>query len=130
MTAPNPPLVLIAEDEVLVSMFLADIVEEAGMEVCGTARTCEEGRAAAAARPPGVALVDVNLKGGSGNGLDLAAALKAEHGTAVILVTGESGVADWPEVAALRPAGVLEKPFLPDALIAALRHATAARVAD
>lgn len=127
MTSSNPPVVLIAEDEVLVSMFLVDIIEEAGMAVCGTARTCEEGRAAAAARPPDLALVDVNLKGGSG--LDLAAGLMADHGTAIILVTGESGVADWPEVEALRPAAVLEKPFLPDRLIAALQGAAEARAA-
>lgn len=126
MTSPSLPVVLIAEDEVLVSMFLADIVEEAGMEVCGTARTCDEGHAAAAARRPDVALVDVHLKGGSG--LDLAAALVAEHGTAVILITGETGVADWPEVIALRPAAVLEKPFMPDSLVAALQAAAAARV--
>src|SRR5699024_5842830 len=102
MSSPPPPIVLVAEDEVLVSMFVVDIIEEAGMAVGGTARTCEEGRAAAAARPPDLALVDVNLKGG-GNGIDLAAGLIADHGTSVIFITGESGVAAWPQVEALRP---------------------------
>ena len=125
MTSPAPTVVLIAEDEVLVSRFLADLVEDAGMVVGGIARTAEEGRSAAEARPPDLALVDVNLKAGSG--IDLAAGLMADHGTAIVFITGESGVADWPEVAALRPAAVLEKPFMPDRLIEALQDAAAAR---
>lgn len=128
MTPPAPLVVLIAEDEVLVSRFLADLVEDAGMVVGGIARSADEARAAAAARPPELALVDVNLKGSSGNGIDLAANLMAGHGTAIIFITGESGVADWPEVTALQPAAVLEKPFLPDELIAALRCAADARI--
>lgn len=127
MTASAPIVVLIAEDEVLVSHFLADLVEDAGMVVGGIARTAEDARAEAAARPPELALVDVNLKGG-GNGIALAAGLMADHGTAIVFITGETGVADWPEVAALRPAAVLEKPFLPDQLIAALRGAAEARI--
>lgn len=127
MTASAPIVVLIAEDEVLVSHFLADLVEDAGMVVGGIARTAEDARAEAAARPPELALVDVNLKGG-GNGIALAAGLMADHGTAIVFITGETGVADWPEVAALRPAAVLEKPFLPDELIAALRGAAEARI--
>lgn len=128
MTAPDPIVVLIAEDEVLVSMFLADLVEDAGMVVGGTARTCDEGRAAAAARPPHLALVDVNLKGGSG--LDLAARLIADHGTAIVLISGESGLAERPDVAALRPFAVLEKPFMPDSLVAALQGAADAHRVD
>ena len=56
------------------------------------------------------------------------AGLMADHGTAVVFITGESGVADWPEVAALKPAAVLEKPFLHDDLIAALQGAAEARI--
>ena len=125
MTAPDPIVVLIAEDEVLVSMFLADIIEDAGMVVGGTARTCAEGRSAAAARPPHLALVDVNLKDGSG--LDLAAGLMADHGTAVVLISGESGLSERPDVTALRPFAVLEKPFMADSLMAALQGAADSR---
>ena len=49
MTSPAPLSVLIAEDEVLVSMFLADVVEDAGLRVAGVARTVQDAIAKAEA---------------------------------------------------------------------------------
>ena len=66
--------VLIAEDEVLVSMFLADLVEDAGFEVVGVARTAPDAVALAQQHRPDIALMDANLKGGA-SGIDAAEVL-------------------------------------------------------
>ena len=126
MPQDDPVTVLIAEDEVLVSMFLADLVEDAGMTVCGVARSIDDAVRLGMKCRPDLALVDLNLRGG-GSGVDLARRLIADFGTAVLFISGETGVADRPDVAALRPAAVLEKPFLPDQLTAALEQAARQR---
>lgn len=122
MTSPAPLSVLIAEDEVLVSMFLADVVEDAGLRVAGVARTVQDAIAKAEADPPDLALLDMNLKGGSG--LEVARALAA-HGTAVLFISGDPGIERDPAVQAVRPAAVLEKPCMPDRLIEALQQVAA-----
>ena len=122
MTSPAPLSVLIAEDEVLVSMFLADVVEDAGLRVVGVARTVQDAIAKAEADPPDLALLDMNLKGGSG--LEVARAL-ATHGTAVLFISGDPGIERDPAVQAVRPAAVLEKPCMPDRLIEALQQVAA-----
>lgn len=128
MIQDDPVTVLIAEDEVLVSMFLADLVEDAGMTVCGVARSIDEAMRLARECRPDLALLDLNLRGGA-SGIALARDLIADYGTTVLFVSGETGVADRPDVAALRPAAVLEKPFLPDQLTAALEQAARQRSA-
>lgn len=122
MTSPAPLSVLIAEDEVLVSMFLADVVEDAGLRVAGVARTVQDAIAKAEADQPDLALLDMNLKGGSG--LEVARALAA-HGTAVLFISGDPGIERDPAVQAVRPAAVLEKPCMPDRLIEALQQVAA-----
>lgn len=122
MTSSAPLSVLIAEDEVLVSMFLADVVEDAGLRVAGVARTVQDAIAKAEANPPDLALLDMNLKGGSG--IEVARAL-ADYGTAILFISGDSGIERDPAVQALRPAAVLEKPCMPDTLIETLRHVAA-----
>lgn len=122
MTSPAPLSVLIAEDEVLVSMFLADVVEDAGLRVAGVARTVQDAIAKAEADPPDLALLDMNLKGGSG--LEVARAL-ATHGTAILFISGDPGIERDPAVQAVRPAAVLEKPCMPDRLIEALQQVAA-----
>ena len=56
--------VLIVEDDVLVSMFLADLVEDADFDLVGVARTAAEALALAQEHRPDIALMDANLKGG------------------------------------------------------------------
>lgn len=122
MTDADSLSVLIAEDEVLVSMFLADVVEDAGLRVAGVARTVGDAIAKAHANPPDLALLDMNLKGGSG--IEVARAL-AVYGTAILFISGDSGLDRDPAVQAIGPAAVLEKPCMPDRLIAVLQKVAA-----
>ena len=122
MSTPAKLRVLIAEDEVLVSMFLADLVEDAGFEVVGVARTAPDAVALAQQHRPDIALMDANLKGAA-SGIDAAQAMVRDQDIALIFISGDSGLADDPAVAALKPVAVVEKPCMPDDLTAVLQRA-------
>lgn len=114
--------VLIVEDDVLVSMFLADLVEEAGFDIVGPARSATEAVALAQEHQPDIALLDVNLKGGS-TGVSAAETLVRDQDIAIIFISGDSGLIHDPAVAALNPVAVVEKPCMPDELTAVLHRA-------
>lgn len=118
--------VLIAEDEVLVSMFLSDLVEDAGFEVVGVARTAPDAVALAREHRPDIALMDANLKGGA-SGIAAAEEMVRDHDISIIFISGDSGLADDPAVAALKPVAVVEKPCMPDDLNAVLQRAASLR---
>lgn len=118
--------VLIAEDEVLVSMFLSDVVEDAGFDVVGIARTASEAVALAQEHRPDIALVDANLKGGS-TGLSAAETMVRDQDVAIIFISGDGGLSHDPAVAALKPVAIVEKPCMPDELTAVLQRAARLR---
>lgn len=126
MTTSAKLRVLIAEDEVLVSMFLADLVEDAGFDVVGVARTASEAVVMAQEHRPDIVLMDANLKGGS-TGISAAETLVRDQDIAIIFISGDSGLIHDPAVIALKPVAVVEKPFMPDELTAVLLRAASHR---
>ena len=119
-----PGTVLIVEDEPLVAMYLADLVEDMQRTVVGPAATPEAALEAAAQTPPEVAIIDANL-GGRGDGIVLAGELQGRHGTRIIFLSGDASLSGNPAVCALDPLAVLQKPCPPGELEAALRAAKA-----
>lgn len=113
--------VMIIEDESLVAMFLADLVEDLGWVVIGPVASRAAALRAAANNRPAVAIVDVSL--GSESGIGLAQELKFAFGTAVIFLSGHAHVADDQAVQEIGPAAVLQKPCSLRELEAALRDA-------
>jgi CheY-like chemotaxis protein len=108
MTMPSEKQrVLIVEDEIVVALFLEDLLAEFGYEVAGVAARLEEAMARAEAPDFAVAVLDVHL-----NGRDVfpLADRLAERGLPFIFATGY-GARGIPERHASRP--VLQKPFLP-----------------
>jgi CheY-like chemotaxis protein len=99
--------VLIVEDEIVVALFLEDILAEFGYEVAGVASRLEEGLARAEAPDFAMAILDVHL-----NGRDVfpLADRLAERSLPFVFATGY-GARGIPERHAGRP--VLQKPFLP-----------------
>ncbi len=97
--------VLVVEDEMLIGMLLADMLEARGYDVCAVEAT-ETGAVTAAARyNPGLMIVDARLRDGSG-----VAAVEEILRTGWIphvFVSGETST-----IQALRPGAiVIEKPF-------------------
>jgi CheY-like chemotaxis protein len=109
--------VLIVEDEIIVALFLEDLLAEFGYEVAGVAAQLDD----AMARAPDydAAVLDVHLNGR--NVFDFADTLAA-RGTPFVFATGygERGI---PERHRARP--VLQKPFQPGDLKRALEQVTA-----
>jgi CheY-like chemotaxis protein len=112
--------VLIVEDEIIVAMFIEDLLAELGYEVAGVATRVAE----AMAYPPDyqMAVLDVHLNGRPV--FDFADQL-VEAGTPFVFATGygERGIPDR-----YRNRPVLQKPFIPDELRAALRKIAPAQV--
>lgn len=102
--------ILIVEDEVLVSMFLSDVLEDFGHTVTGTADTVDLALELAAKHPCDLAFVDLGLAG-KGDGIEAAHKLREQHGVPALLMSGasESSVAARAEKA--RPLGILIKPY-------------------
>jgi CheY-like chemotaxis protein len=106
--------VLIVEDEIVVALFLEDMLAEYGYEVAGVASRLDEALARAEAPDFTCAVLDVHL-----NGRDVfpLADRLAEQGLPFVFATGY-GARGIPDRHAARP--VLQKPFLPDDLARAL----------
>lgn len=108
--------VLVAEDEVLISMVLEDILEMLGCTLAGSATTLAEATRLSESVVFDVAILDVNL--GAELVYPLAETL-AERGVPIIFATG-SHPDNLPE--RFRGAPVLEKPYAYGAVEVALKQ--------
>jgi DNA-directed RNA polymerase specialized sigma24 family protein len=112
--------VLIIEDEQLIAMDLARIVEEMGHRLCGTAARQQEAIDLAERTRPGLVLADIQLQNGD-SGIQAVREILRRIDAPVIFVTG------FPERLltgeALEPAFVITKPFNPQTLKTAIAQA-------
>ena len=80
-------VILIVEDEVLIGLALQVVLFFGGHHVIGLAASADEALRLAAAEPPELAFVDINIRGDS-DGIAVARALTERHGTSCILSDG------------------------------------------
>jgi DNA-binding response OmpR family regulator len=112
--------ILIVEDEIMVALFLEDLLAEAGFAVAGVVSRLEEAMALAETPTFTAAVLDVHLEGKDVFPLaDRLADLKLPF----VFATGY-GTRAIPERHANRP--VLQKPFRPEELTRALAALAAA----
>ena len=116
-------VVLVVEDEAIIGLMLALELRIAGYRVSGPASTVQAALELAAGDPPDIAFVDINLEGQE-EGLNLARALRDQHGTTCIFVTAWPVVASTAKDAAI---GVIEKPYLSLTVVQAAAYAAAVR---
>ena len=115
----EPLRILVVEDDALIGMLLADMLDAMGHTVCTVARTQEEAVAAAERDKPHMLIVDAWLHKGSG--VTAVDQIQRRGIVPHIFVTGDSR-----GVLALKPnAVVLEKPFTEAMLAAAINRAHA-----
>jgi AmiR/NasT family two-component response regulator len=106
--------VLVVEDDILVALDAAEILQAAGYNVIGVADDAAEALRVHAVRPPDLALIDLHLVGGN-SGEAVAIGLH-ERGIACLFVTGGE-----PEHAAEAYAlGCVAKPFNTETLVEAV----------
>ena len=109
--------VLIVEDEFLVALQLEDLLAEAGYCVIGM--IADLASLAKLTDPPDLALVDLNLRDGP-TGTTIAQLLSENFGTRIIYVTATPQQIAQPAPTAV---GVVQKPFQPSTILAAVQHA-------
>lgn len=112
--------VLIIEDEPLISMDLAEIVEELGHNVSGQAITEAQAISAAKATVPNLILADIQLADGS-SGIDAVKTILADNDVPVIFITSFPErllTGERPE-----PTFLITKPYEPDMVRAAVAQA-------
>jgi DNA-binding response OmpR family regulator len=106
--------ILIAEDNALLVLDIADALSEAGAEIVGPVVSVKTGLLLAQSEPLDAGVLDINLKGGD---VFPIARMLAEQGKGIVFVTGMLDVSaieeEWPA------ARVLTKPAFPQALIEA-----------
>lgn len=118
--------VLIIEDEPLISLDLAEIIESLGHEVATIARTAGQAVQAAGNEMPGLVLADIQLADGS-SGLDAVRDILAMFEVPVIFITS------FPERLLTgkrpEPTFLITKPYDPNAVKAAISQALFFRTA-
>ncbi len=120
LVAQTPATVLIIEDEPVISLDLANIVEEMGHTVVAIATTRTEAVAAARETKPGLVLADIQLADDS-SGIDAVNDILAERPTSVIFITAYPErllTGERPE-----PAFLVTKPFIPESVKAVIAQA-------
>jgi CheY-like chemotaxis protein len=125
MTSPPGPddaaaaarRILVVEDEAMIRMLLADMLEELGFTIAGEAGRIEEALVAAKTLDFDLAILDVNLNGAT---IAPVAAVLAERLLPFVFATGY-GLNDLPEGFRDRPA--LRKPFQMEELRATMENA-------
>ena len=103
--------VLIVEDEVLIAMHLAMLVQELGHEVCAGA-TSSEALTEAAACLPDVALMDIQLANQT-SGIDAARELYWRYNVRSIFLSANLNSVTTANVRACNPIDFVGKPVLP-----------------
>ena len=114
---PRGISVLIVEDEAMIRMMVADMLEELGYGVAAEAGDIDDGVRLAQSADYGIALLDVNLNGRT---VGPVAAAVAARNLPFVFASGY-GAQGLPDEFRDRPA--LQKPFQMEALAAALEQA-------
>jgi two-component sensor histidine kinase/ActR/RegA family two-component response regulator len=109
--------VLIAEDDLFLADMLEDVLVGGGYDVCGIARTVEEGIALARLHKPDLAVLDVRLAEG-GLGTDIAARLDRQGRPGFLYATGNLN-----QISLTKADGEasLGKPYRPEDVLRALK---------
>jgi CheY-like chemotaxis protein len=106
---------VIVEDELLVALYLEDVLADLDWEVCGIAASAESAVTTVLAQRPTLVLMDVRLKG-IGDGVDAAHRIRGDTACPIIFVTGSSEPVTLARIQAVPGATVLIKPILADQL--------------
>lgn len=121
MTTLAGQRILIVEDETMIRMLLADMLEELGYTIAGEAGRIDDALAVANDAEFDLAILDVNL---NGDPITPVAEILAARGLPFVFATGY-GVRGLPEGFRDRP--TLYKPFQIDALKATMESALAGK---
>ncbi len=110
---------MIVEDEIIEAMFLGEILELRGYEVCETVTSGEDAIKEAEIQQPDVVLMDISIRGKI-SGIEAASRIRSQFGIPVIFMTGYPDEETRQRAYATNPAGYFIKPLDYDKLEKAL----------
>ena len=120
-------MILLVEDEPLIAMALEAELTDAGHTVRGPASTAWRALQLAEIATPDLALVDINLRDGVGQGIQLARELLSRFNIPSLFVSGQRAEAQANRDAAL---GFIEKPYNPAVVLKSIEVARSIRNGD
>lgn len=113
-------LVMIVEDEPMVSDFIAMVLDDSPHRVVGVAETGPDALDLAEQAAPDLVLLDIKLRGPF-DGVQLAARLRARWpALRIVFASGSHDPATRARADAVRPDGFLRKPFVAAHVLAVL----------
>lgn len=115
--------VVVAEDETMIRLDMAEILSEAGATVVGTASNGREALELIAEHQPDLAVLDVKMP--DMDGLEVAEQVRLNGRTAVVMVTAFSDPTLVDRAVAAGATGYVVKPFTASNLLPAVRVALA-----
>jgi DNA-binding NarL/FixJ family response regulator len=121
--AAGAPRVLIAEDEPIVRLDLAELLRAAGFDVCAEARNGDEAVALAREHRPDAAILDVRMP--ALDGIEAARRIYAERPLPILMLTAYSDRRTVESAIAAGAFTYFVKPFTESDLVPALRAAIA-----
>lgn len=110
------PCILLAEDEAITGLELADSLEREGFAVAGPFATCSDAEHWLKSNEPSAAILDNSLKDGP---CDALASDLRDRGVPFVIYSGHSRTADLPDV--FQDARWIVKPIRTEALLQVLR---------
>lgn len=118
--------ILVVEDELLVGLDIACMLEERGYEVVDVVDDGNRAISTATRERPDLILMDITIRGAM-DGIEAAKAISAQAGIPVVFVTSYTEGPLRERAEATRPAGYVSKPFSPPELAKAVQVALGQR---
>ncbi len=102
--------ILIVEDDMIIQMFLSNIIKRADFEVIGEARSCDQLLEILATKTPDLILMDIGLIGDK-DGIESAEIVNKEYNIPIVFMTGNSDEATLERARKQTPLTILFKPI-------------------
>lgn len=102
--------ILIVEDDMIIQMFLSRIIKQAGFDVVGEARSCDQLLEILTTETPDLILMDIGIVGDK-DGVETTAIVNEKYNIPVIFMTGNSDEATLERARKQNPLTVLFKPI-------------------
>ena len=121
MPSPSRPRLVVAEDQALIRLDLERLLDEAGFDVCGSARDGLEAVELALELRPDIVVLDVKMP--RLDGVEAARRILAERFVPIVMLTAYGYGELISRAADAGVVGFVVKPFKESALVEALREA-------
>tara|TARA_B100000809_G_C15034192_1_gene493157 strand:- start:410 stop:781 length:372 start_codon:yes stop_codon:yes gene_type:complete len=102
--------ILIVEDDMIIQMFLSRIIKQAGFDVIGEARSCDQLLELLTTETPDLILMDIGIVGYK-DGVETTAIVNEKYNIPVIFMTGNSDEVTLERARKENPLAILFKPI-------------------